>query len=300
MKRLKTFPKKKQWFTVDDLVREAEEWDRRYLDVVVHSLAVYDAEDQDDLIREFLSKRYRGNFKLTNPHSKKLWLPALLQSFLGKWANLYGCNWEEDLRESKIVCGLVTFTHDDWASADSNIQFDLRRAKQKVRNALSGTDFIASFDAAVYANESWQTNGEDGKLVSFHCHAIVWIGSQSGLDRLRRRIQRQFRPILGNKSGVHVRRIKDETGLARSTRYLAKMPLLGYRTLRRRNGKKIQTHSKITFSSRRNLFHALKNYSTFDFWLAGGEGVPVLRGPRNDLKRKYEFSVSKRLPRYRY
>jgi hypothetical protein len=95
---------------------------------------------------------------------------------------------------------LITFTHKEWACADNNIQFNIGRAKQMVRNALMGTDFIGCFEAAVYNNEERETDGVVGKLISFHCHAISWASSYSLLSRLRSRfksIQCEFaRPAL--------------------------------------------------------------------------------------------------------
>jgi hypothetical protein len=284
------WPKTKQrkLLSVDELIKRAEEWDKRYLTATVHSLELYDGDDADDLQRQFLSKRSKGAFKLTNPYAKRLWLPKLMDSFLKSRQRFYGRSWEEDLRSGKVVCALVTFTHEGWACADTNIQFDLGAAKKKVRNALAGLDYIANFEPAVYKNENWLTNGVEGKLISFHCHAVVWVGSASSMYRLASRIHPRFRPILGNGRGVHTKMIRSEVELANTIPYLAKLPAMGKRTELTKTRKKRQCNSKMTFSSRRNLFHALKGHSTFDTWLAGGEGVRILREPRVELQRKYK------------
>jgi hypothetical protein len=285
--------------TLGDLIREAEEWDSKYLDVIVHSVKLYAEDDYQGLIKEFLSHTNRGAFKLTNPHSKKLWLPELIQSFLRTRRVEHGHSWKKALQERRVACAVVTLTHKDWACSDTNIQFDLKRAKQKVRNALVGTDFLASFEAAPYKNEEWKTDGKVGKLICFHCHAVAWSGSRSGLDRLRSRIKGRFEPILGNKSGARFDALKTENDLTKTIRYMTKMPFLGYRTVTNGKGKKTQRSSNITFKSRWHLFNALKQYDLFEFWLAGGEGVNTLREARNRLKKKYKpHAFSARRPRF--
>ena len=83
---------------------------------------------------------------------------------------------------------MVTFIDLSWAFPIDNIKFDLDAAKQKVRNALTGLSFIACFEAACYTNEEWETDGVSGKLVSFHCHALVWATNRSQLVRRRAKI----------------------------------------------------------------------------------------------------------------
>ena len=228
MKRSK---KNKKLSTVDELIKKAEEWDETYAEVTVHALEIYDQDQVDDLQREFLSHKNRGAFHLTNHYSKRLWVTALLQSFLNSRRKLYGRSWQQELQNGKVACALVTIVHKDWACADNNIQFDLNRAKRKVRRALVGSNFIANFEAAPYRDERWETNGESGKLICFHCHAIVWAGSLSGLRRLQQKIQGQFKPILGAKRGVNMRRLPTENDLAGALVYNAKMPVLGKRCI---------------------------------------------------------------------
>jgi hypothetical protein len=215
-------------------------------------------------------------------------------------SKLFGRSWQKDLKYRKVACGFITLTHEEWACADVNIQFDLKRAKQQVRAAFAKTNFVASFDVAPYKNENWQTEGETGKLICFHCHAIVWSGSLSGLRRLQNKIQGRFKPILGKSRGVHMKALKTESDLAGTLTYMAKMPVLGKRTVPK-NGKTTQRDANVSFRTRRELFHALKDYSTFDFWLAGGEGTAILRRPRNRLKAEYKPSedIGSFMRRYR-
>ena len=274
-----------------DLIKKAEEYDDKYLDVVIHSLDLYEPDRRYELAQEFLSRKNRGAFHLTNPHSKKLWLPELIQSFLSiKGGDDEPGGWQEALEESKVACSLVTLTHEDWACADTNIQFDLGRAKQKVRNALAGTNFIARFEAAPYQNEDWETDGVIGKLICFHCHAIAWSSSRSDLDRVRSYIKPRFKPILGKEAGAHFAALKTEGDLVTALAYEAKMPLLGKRTVTNDKGKTTQrTSSRISYRTHRHLFHALKNYDLFQFWLAGGrDATGALRQARNRVKEKHK------------
>jgi hypothetical protein len=187
-----------------------------------------------------------------------------------------------------ITCALVTFTHQNWACPDTKLEFDLGRAKQKVRNALSGLSFIAAFEAAYYVNEEWEKDGKRGKLVSFHCHAVVWATNRAQMSRRRTRIKPRFQPILGNKSGVRFDALKKAEDVCKALRYQAKMPARGYRTVSRGWGKKTQRSAKLSYLSRYRLFSALQQYDLLDFWLAGGEGAQILREARTKLHQHRE------------
>jgi hypothetical protein len=187
------------------------------------------------------------------------------------------------LKRGLAACALVTFTDETWACPDTAIEFDLERAKQKVRNALNGLSFVAAFEAAHYVNEEWEKNGKRGKLVSFHCHAVVWATHQSQLARRRFRIKPRFRAILGNKTGVRFDVLKKADDLCKAIRYQAKMPARGYRTVAQASGKKTQTSAKLSYLARYRLFTALAQYDLLDFWLAGGEGKWIFRTARKNL-----------------
>jgi hypothetical protein len=181
---------------------------------------------------------------------------------------------------------MVTFTHKGWVCCDNNIIFDLARAKQKVRNALPGIDFMAVFEAASYANETWITGGLEGKLISFHCHALVQASSISKLQRARKLAKQRFEPILGKKSGMRLERVR-EKNLGKVVRYMGKMATLGYQT-ERCEGRTRQRSAKISLKSRHKLFQTLKSYTIFDFWFAGGKGRAWLSRARTKLKRAHK------------
>jgi len=271
--------------TLEEMIDEASEWDKRYLEVTVRSLELYDRDDHQELITKFLRRRARPEFYLVNHHSKRLWIADLLEAFERSRQDNYRRSWDESLLAGKVACGLVTLTDEKWACSDRRIQFDLARAKQKVRNALAGTSFIACFEAAIYKNEKWETDGREGHLINFHCHAVIWGNSRYDLNKLRKRARLRFKPILSNKSGFRMDSLKRQDDLEKTILYIAKMPVLGYRTLS--NGtKKRQRSSKITFRSRRQLFHFMKNYKTFDVWLGSGEGRAIIRKAKRAVMKR--------------
>ena len=250
--------------------------------MTVHSIELSDPHRHRALTREFLSKENRGAFKATNAYSKKLWMAELLELFRRDGACLP--QWDG------TICAMVTLTHEQWATGDNNIQFNLTAAKKKVRAALAGTDFIACFEPALYTNEEFK--GGDGKLLSFHCHALVWAARRSDLDFLRKSIKGRFTPMLGNKAGVHISQRKARRDVAQTIIYMSKMPCCGYKTIAGQGGKKLQQKtSRVSYGSRSKLFHAMAKYSVFNLWLAGGRGVGPLREARNKLKKGYKPKV---------
>jgi hypothetical protein len=266
-------------------VAAAEKWDSVYLNGTTHSVELYEhPQDVEEIIQEFLSKRNRGAFKLTNPFSKQIWLRELIGAAFDCDARKKGLvNLGEGLKNGLLACALVTFTDESWACPDTHIEFDVERAKQKVRNALNGLSFIASFEAAYYINETWEQDGNRGKLVCFHCHAVVWATNRTQLSRRRTEIKPRFRPLLGNKTGVRFDALKNADDVCSAIRYQAKMPALGYRTVRGDKGKKTQKSAKLSYLSRYRLFKALQPHDLLEFWLGGGEGAGVLSKARKKL-----------------
>src|ERR1700730_3100981 len=265
----------KQDVDVDEIVAGARKWDDLYLQSTIHAVELYeDPHNVQQVIQEFLSGRNKGEFKLTNPWAKRIWLRELLIALYGRDSNYQGRKEGRfplmaGLKEGRVVCALVTFTDESWACPDTAIEFDLKRAKQNVRNALNGLSFVATFEAAYYTNEKWTKNDNEGNLVSFHCHAVVWATHYSQLTRRRKRIKPRFRPILGSKTGVRFDRLRKADDVCRAVCYQAKMPARGYRTVTKANGKKTQKIANLSYIQRYRLFKGLQQYDLLDFWLAG-------------------------------
>jgi hypothetical protein len=305
----------KQDVDVDEIVAGTRKWDDLYLGSTIHAVELYeDRRKVKQAIQEFLSGRNKRAFKLTNPSSKRIWLRELLIALYSndQWQKERGSPDPRDdpsnpyndrrvplmagLKQGRVVCALVTFIDESWACPDTAIEFDLARAKQKVRNALTGLSFIAAFEAAYYINEKWKKNGEKGNLVSFHCHAVVWATHYSQLTRRRKRIKPRFRPILGSKTGVRFDALRKADDVCRVVCYQAKMPARGYRTVVKANGKKTQKAAKLSFWQRYQLFKGLQQYDLLDFWLAGCEGKKIFGAARKKLAEHRRKHHERRLP----
>src|SRR4051794_29078878 len=130
-----TFMETAHNFDLAEIIAKAEEWDDRYLQATVHAINRYEIDDCEKIVRRFLSRKSRDGFNATNSHSKRVWLPQIIQSFWNIQKKRHGRGWQEALA-TDVAAALVTFTDSGWACADTNIRFDLQRAKQKVRNAL--------------------------------------------------------------------------------------------------------------------------------------------------------------------
>ena len=134
--------RQKTLLSVDELIETAKFFDKQYLDLTIHSLELYDQFECSELVRKFLSKRNRWAFKVTNPHSKQVWLPALLQAFLGNRRRVGGRRvWRDVYGEQKMACAMVTFVDRDWAFADGAIRFRLAESEAKSSQRFGGHQF---------------------------------------------------------------------------------------------------------------------------------------------------------------
>lgn len=273
--------------SVDAVLRRAKRWDGRYLRVTLHAVEVSDADDdrKAELIDEFLSYSNRHAFKATNPFSKQMFLPAVLDALLKDQERLGRRTWGREYAErheaDDIVFAMVTFSDVGWACSDRDIEFDLGAAKQKVRNALRGVDFLARFEAAHYVNEYHVVDGVKGNLILFHCHALVWASSHSKLKRMRQQMHARFKPVAWAKTGMRLQRVPVED-VPRVVGYIAKMHTLGYRHLTDGKSNR-QDHAAVRPGSRYRFFSHMRQHSLFDFWFAGGEGKVPLRKARKHL-----------------
>ncbi len=112
--------------TIDELIKAAKQFDQQYLDYTIHALDVYRLET-DVLVSRFLSKRVKDEFNLANPHSKRVFMAALLQSMLKHAPRL---KMDPDSDELTEACAFVTIVHKDWARADCDAEFDIKAAKK--------------------------------------------------------------------------------------------------------------------------------------------------------------------------
>lgn len=278
---------------LETLFSDALKYDERYLEAAIHAVELYDDQDQArQRINDFLSRKSQWDFKATNPYSKHIWFHGLIDSYLN--SNLTDMR-PVDKRDGvpKFKCGLITFTHSDWVCTDVDFQFDLEKAKQKVRNALTGMTFIANFEAAYYTNEKFTKDGKTGNLVSFHCHAIVWAATTYRLKKARMNSKSRFKPILGSKCGIKLDTIKTAEDVCGTIRYQTKMPFFGYRTVVK-NGKTTQKKATLSNIQRYKLFKAMGTYETLDLWLAGGEGAELIAAAKKCTNQRRQQWASRR------
>jgi hypothetical protein len=285
---------------LDRLLRGADLWDKRYLEAVIAAIKEYQQpKAAAKNIRKYLSKETCAEFNLTNPYSRKIIREQLLEAAV---------DLEEPLFERGAVVMLATFADNAWACCDRAIDFDLDAAKQKIRNALVGMDYLGVFEAAVYPGEKWTTDGKAGCLISFHCHVFIWGTSQSKLRRLKAKIKNRFEAIdpenLGHAFPVlnHLKTVKD---LQRTLRYATKMPFNGYRKVIK-NERLTQEYAQLGLEHHYRLAGYLRRYTVFDAWFSGGKCTAILRAVRkssldraSSIMRKWQRKQhEKRAPPY--
>lgn len=267
---------------INDILKDARKWDRRYLGVTLHAIRRFQTEgDAEQLIDWFLSEQAAGDFNLANPYSKDLLLAELLPSLLGHVAQ------GSDDPEGAIgmACALATFLRPGWECAEGHIDFDLGKAKKAIRNALAGFDFIGRFEPVTYQNEFYGNGRSRGPLVCFHCHCLVWTtASYSKLERLRRSLRHRFGGNVDDSEGVNFSRLKSAKDVGKGAAYLSKMPALGKRTEDRGAGRSVQRSRMISYRSYNAMFNELRKHDMYTFWLSGGDGSKFLRDARKRLK----------------
>jgi hypothetical protein len=176
---------------------------------------------------------------------------------------------------------MATFVDQSWAFPDHEIGFDFDSAKQKIRNAFTGMDYIGAFEPAVYPNEKQQTKTGIGSLVSFHAHVIVWSTSVSKLRRHKLKIAQRFTPLAGDEalSFPTLHHLKTILEFRKSLRYASKMPTEGYERIEQ-NGQITQSHAKLEDLHYYRLTGFLHHHTVFDAWFAGGEGSQILKSAK--------------------
>jgi hypothetical protein len=233
--------------------------------------AIYQFQGQEigaKTIRRYLSQKKLADFNLVNPYARKVFREYLLMEV----ADVEGWHFQ-----SGGAIMLATFADRAWACCDRACNFDFAKAKQKIRNALSGMDYIAVIEAAMYPHTKWTTDGITGCLVSFHCHAVVWSTSKSVLRRHQTKIAARFKPVhQDDKKLPFLNNLKTLKDVLKALRYLTKMTLEGYRR-KSSGGKIVQEHVSLNAGHHYRLFKFLRGRSLFDAWLAGGKGAEVLR-----------------------
>jgi hypothetical protein len=256
-------------------LKSAEKWDRKYLKAAKEAISALspNEESAERRIRKNLSEDRCNDFNLANPHSMALFRRHLL---------LAASEWEAELYKPGRVVMMATFVDQSWAFPDHEIGFDFKAAKQKVRNAFEGFDFIGAFEPAVYPNEELTTEGGTGSLVSFHAHVIVWSTSETKLRTHKMKIAKRFTPLVGDQalSFPRLDKLKTTADFRTTLRYATKMPVDGYERVEE-NDEIRQSHTTLENVHYFRLVGFLRHHTVFEAWFAGGEGSQILKSAKS-------------------
>jgi hypothetical protein len=255
-------------------LKSAEKWDRRYRIAAMEAITALSPSEEiaERRIKKYLSKDRCNQFNLANSHSRALFRRHLLAS---------ASELEGELYQSGRVVMMATFVDQSWAFPDHEIEFDFKAAKQKVRNAFAGIDYIGAFEPAVYPDEEVTTESGTGSLVSFHAHVIVWSTSESKLRRHKLKIAKRFTPLVGDDglSFPRLDNLKTLLEFRKMLRYATKMPVEGYARVEE-NGRTRQDNIALEARHYYRLIGFLRRHTVFDAWFAGGEGSQIFKAAK--------------------
>jgi hypothetical protein len=256
-------------------LKSAEKWDRKYLSAAKAAITALSPNEEivERRIRKYLSEGRRDEFNLANPYSRALFRRHLLAS---------ASEFEDELYQPGRVVMMATFVDQSWAFPDHEIEFDFEAAKQKVRNAFSGMDYIGAFEPAVYPDEKLTTESGTGSLVSFHAHVIVWSTSESKLRRHKSKIAERFTPLVGDEklSFPRLDKLKTTADFRTTLRYASKMPTKGYERVEE-NDEMSQRHASLENIHYYRFISFLRHHTIFEAWFAGGEGSEILKSAKS-------------------
>jgi hypothetical protein len=253
--------------------KSPEEWDENYENIIRTSIETYEPRKAARLIKQFLSKKSATTWSYVNVRSRQIFRFLLKRGLSESLGSTRG----------KVAVGFLTLIDQDWRCSDRNIIIKFADIKRKVRNALSGGNFLAMIEIAFYKNEKHE---DGGNLLSVHVHAVVWGSSYSQLQKQRGSISDRFKPVFRGSKAVHMRRVKTLKDAERSVDYKSKISCTGYKRYRRSNGRMAQGTARLSYADHYALFLATKDRSIFDFAFSGGEGTKILRLARQVAKGK--------------
>jgi hypothetical protein len=260
---------------LEQFLKPAEKWDRKYLRAATEAIAALSPSEEiaERRIGKYLSEDRTEEFNLANPHSRALFRRHLL------WA---ASEWEDEPYKPGRVVMMATFVDKKWAFPDHKIKFDFKAAKQKVRNAFEGFDFIGAFEPAVYPNVKRETKSGTASLVSFHAHVIVWSSSESKLRRHKLKIAKRFTPLAGDEklSFPRLDKLKTTADFRTTLRYASKMPAEGYERIEE-SDEISQRHANLENVHYYRLAGFLHHHTIFEAWFAGGEGRQILKSAKS-------------------
>jgi hypothetical protein len=279
---------------LEKFLNPSDKWDAKYRQAVIAALRKYQPERAEKIIERYLSLERCADFNLTNTYSRRIFRKELLATALDLETNLF---------RPGLVVMWASIADRAWAYCDRSIAFDYRAAKQKLRNAFKGMNFIGVIEPGYYPKVKWERDGQVGCLVSFHAHIIVWDTSESKLRRHQRRIKIRFLPVApDDRRTPRLDQLKTLKDLQKALRYSTKMPFEGYRKKKKKQKNKgdknnqtvtettgrgdekltsiEQRHCELKAIHHYRLFKFSRKHTLFDAWLAGGQGAKLLLDTR--------------------
>ena len=205
---------------LEKFLNPPDKWDARYRQAVIAAIRKYQPDRAEKIIQRYLSLERRGEFNMVNTYARRIFRRELLASAF---------DFETYLFRPGIVVMWATIVDRDWACCDRDITFDFHAAKQKLRNAFTGMNFIGVIEPGYYTEIEWKSANQVGGLISFHAHVVVWDTSESKLRRHQRKIRVRFLPVApDDRSTPRLDKLQEPDDLRKVLRYSTKMPFEGY------------------------------------------------------------------------
>ena len=205
---------------LEKFLNPSDKWDARYRKAVIAAIRQYQPERADKIIQRYLTVARRAEFNLANTYARRIFRKELLAAALDLETNLF---------RPGLVVMWASIADRAWACCDRNINFKYGAAKQKLRNAFQGMNFIGVIEPGYYPKVKWERDGQVGCLVSFHAHVVVWDTSESKLRRHLRKIKVRFLPVApDDRKNTTLNQLKTLKDLLTALRYSTKMPFEGY------------------------------------------------------------------------
>jgi hypothetical protein len=126
---------------LDVFLKPSDKWDREYLKAVTSALRKYQPEKAEKIIQRYLSEERQAELNLANTYARRIFRAALLTTAKGL---------ESDLFRKDVIVMWASIAPRDWACWDRDIDFNYDLAKQKIRNAFVGKDFIGVIEPGYY------------------------------------------------------------------------------------------------------------------------------------------------------
>ena len=223
---------------LDIFLKPSDKWDREYLKAVAAAIRQYKPDNAEKIIQRYLSEERQAEFNLTNTYARRIFRRALLKAARSEGAHLF---------RKDVIVMWSSIAPRDWACCDRDIDFNYAAAKQKIRNAFAGKDFIGVIEPGYYPQVRWESGDKVGSLISFHAHIVVWDTSRSKLQRHQKDIRRRFLPVMeGDHKTARLYHVKTLGDLWKVLRYSTKMAFQGYDREVREDGSIVQRHLELS------------------------------------------------------